>query len=85
MKQKLTLLFVSAPTVMGATHPGMVAAVLVIPKSVPAKFVSMSTWLTMKPVYIPPCRPTAMKSRAIVAGRLHWNVVKHSKHIAGPM
>jgi hypothetical protein len=35
MKQKLTLLFVSAPTTYGPTKPGIVARELVIPTSVP--------------------------------------------------
>ena len=52
----------------GATNPGIVAAMLVMPNMVPANCGAMSPWLTRQPANAKPENPTArhMKTTASV-------------------
>ena len=65
----LTLSFVSAPTMMGETKPGMVPKVLVIPISVPAYRGDRSAWEQMNPHKLGPQNPTARHSITIASVR----------------
>ena len=79
-----TLPLIKAPTAIGARNPGKVAAQLVIPMSVPAKFGAMSRWEFMKPQNIAPLSPTPKQRRTMARVLLQPAYPTSTMHAMGP-
>lgn len=72
------------PAYIGAKSPAKLAKQFVNAIKIPANRGEISKWLTLKPEYMPPLRPTPIVSRATVSHRSHPVNDAATRATAGP-